>query len=106
MAMHSHLKKINFFSLNWDIDVASECECKLYTAHLLMLSNHKAKIKHAYSCYKYCREDVPTSTMTSLLIQTFKASALYSGGRSNFYHDATQTCPRKKENDTFKCSQI
>lgn len=45
MAMHNRLKE--YISLNRVIDVASECECKLYTAHVLMLSNHKAKVKHA-----------------------------------------------------------
>lgn len=31
-----------------------------------MLSNHKAKVNHAWPWFKYCREDVPASTMTSL----------------------------------------
>ena len=65
MAMHNRLKK--YFSLNWDIDVVSECECKLYAVHVLMLSNHKAEVKRKCPWFKYCREDVPTSTVTSHL---------------------------------------
>lgn len=66
-----------------------------------MLSNHKAKVKHAFPSFKYCRKDVPASTMTSFVI-LFKrlkpdpCTICEASASSNFYHDTTQTCQREK----------